>query len=79
MEENLTLWQRISSATPSFFKRIQVFALGIAGLGGTLATIQGVPEKLTTILITAGTAVAAIAQFAVKQSETDNTTTNETK
>jgi len=79
MEKTYTLWQRISNATPKFFQRIQVFALGVAGLGGTLATIQGVPEKLTTILITAGTAVAAIAQFAVKQSETDNTTTNETK
>jgi hypothetical protein len=79
MEKTYSLWQRISSATPSFFKRIQVFALGIAGLGGTLATMHGVPEKLTTILITAGTAIAAIAQFAVKQSETDNTLTNETK
>ncbi|MFI5163181.1 MAG: hypothetical protein ACHQHN_18020 [Sphingobacteriales bacterium] len=79
MQNPYTLWQRISSATPSFFRRVQVFALGIAGLGATLATIPGVPEKLTTILITAGTAVAAIAQFAVKESETDNTTTNEIK
>jgi hypothetical protein len=79
MEKTYSLWQRISSATPSFFRRLQVFALGVAGLGGTLATIQGVPEKLTTILITAGTAVAAIAQFPVKQSETDRTTTNDTK
>ena len=79
MEKSYSLWQRLSSATPSFFKRVQVFALGVAGLGGTLATIQGVPKKLTTILITAGTAVAAIAQFAVKQSATDNTNLNETK
>ncbi len=79
MEKSYSLWQRISGATPKFFQRMQVLALGVAGLGGTLATIQGVPEKLTTILITAGTAVAAIAQFAVKQSETDNTTTNENK
>jgi len=54
MEKSYSLWQRISSATPKFFQRIQVFALGVAGLGGTLATIQGIPEKLTTILITAG-------------------------
>ena len=79
MEKTYSLWQRLSSATPTFFQRIQVFALGVAGLGGTLATIQGIPEKLTTVLITAGTAVAAIAQFAVKQYEPDNTTTNETK
>lgn len=79
MEKTYSPWQRLCSATLKFFQRIQVFALGVAGLGGTLATMQGIPEKLTTILITAGTAVAAIAQFAVKQSETDNPTINETK
>jgi hypothetical protein len=45
---------------------VQVFALGIAALGGTLATIHGVPVNLTTTLISTGTAIAAIAQFAVK-------------
>jgi hypothetical protein len=79
MEKTYTLWQRLSSATPAFFKKLQIFALGLAGLGGTLATIQGIPEKLTTVLITAGTAVAAVAQFAVKQYEPDSTTTDETK
>jgi hypothetical protein len=58
---------------------VQAFALGIAALGGTLSTIQGVPATLTTSLISAGTAVAAIAQFAVKQFEPDNTPANETK
>jgi hypothetical protein len=67
MEKNYTLWQRITSDTPTFFKQVQVFALALAGLGGTLATIHGIPENLTTALISAGTAVAAIAQFAVKQ------------
>jgi hypothetical protein len=65
MEKNYTLWQRITSDTPTFFKQVQVFALGLAGLGGTLATIHGIPENLTTALISAGTAIAAIAQFAV--------------
>lgn len=69
MEQQLTLWQRISSATPSFFKRVQVFALCIAALGGTLTTITGVPVNLTTTLISAGTAIAAIAQFAVKTTQ----------
>jgi len=66
MEKNYTLWQRITSATPSFFKRLQVSALAIAGLGGTLATIPGVSQTLTTTLISVGTAIAAIAQFTVK-------------
>ncbi|MGZ3891669.1 MAG: hypothetical protein ACXVI9_14280 [Mucilaginibacter sp.] len=67
MEKTYTLWQRLSSATPKFFQQVQVFALALAGLGGTLATIHGIPATLTTSLISAGTAVAAIAQFAVKQ------------
>jgi len=67
MEKTYSLWQRISSATPKFFRQVQVFALALAALGGTLATIQGIPATLTTSLISAGTAVAAIAQFAVKQ------------
>ncbi|MGZ3752844.1 MAG: hypothetical protein ACXVA2_09220 [Mucilaginibacter sp.] len=78
MEKTYTLWQRITSATPSFFKKLQITALAIAGLGGTLATIPGVSPGITTAMISAGTAVAAIAQFAVKQFEPDDTT-NETK
>ena len=62
--QKLTLWQRITSDTPAFFKKIQVFGVGLAGLGGTLATIHGIPSGLTASLISAGTAVAAIAQFA---------------
>jgi phosphate/sulfate permease len=72
MQQKLTLLQRILSDTPSFFKKIQVFALGLAGLGGTLATIQGIPQSLTTTLISAGTAVAAMAQFAVKFDDEDS-------
>ena len=77
MQKPYTLWQRLCSATPLFFKRMQILALGIAGLGGTLATIHGIPASLTASMISAGTAVAAIAQFAVKQLEPDNTSTNE--
>ena len=72
MKENLTLWQRIVADTPIFFKKVQVLAIGLAGLGGTLTTIQGVPANLSTALISAGTAIAAIAQFAVKLDELDN-------
>jgi hypothetical protein len=66
MDEKLTLLQRITSATPVFFKRVQVFGVGLAGLGGTLAAIHGIPANLTTTLISAGTALAALAQFAVE-------------
>ena len=69
--QKLTLWQRILGDTPAFFKRVQVFGVGLAGLGGTLATIHGIPAGLTTSLISAGTAIAAIAQFAVKMDETN--------
>jgi hypothetical protein len=79
MEKKLSLWQRITRDTPAFFKRLQVFALGLAGLGGTLATIQGIPANFSTVLISAGTAIAAIAQFAVKFDNSDNTPTGETK
>ena len=79
MKKNLTLLQRIISDTPVFFKRVQVFGLGLAGLGGTLANIHGVPAGLSTVLISAGSAIAAIAQFAVKLDEPDNAPTNNTK
>lgn len=69
--QKLTLLQRITSDTPAFFKKVQIFGVALAGLGGTFATIQGIPVGLTTSLISAGTAVAAIAQFAVKMDETN--------
>jgi len=71
MQPKLTLWQRIISDTPTFFKKIQIFGISLAGLGGTLAAIHGIPAGLTTSLISAGSAIAAIAQFAVKMDETN--------
>ncbi|HTD97928.1 MAG TPA: hypothetical protein VK668_01510 [Mucilaginibacter sp.] len=79
MEKTYSLLQRITSATPTFFKRVQTFALGVATLGGSLAAIPGISATLTSTLISVGTAVAAIAQFAVKQYEPDNTPTDATK
>ncbi|MBV8388386.1 MAG: hypothetical protein JO080_01150 [Mucilaginibacter sp.] len=70
--QKLTLLQRILSDTPAFFKKVQVFGIGLAGLGGALATIHGIPSDLTTSFISAGTAMAAIAQFAVKMDDTDD-------
>jgi hypothetical protein len=79
MKGKYTLWERITSDTPAFFKRVQVFAVGLAGLGGTLATIHGIPSNFSTALISAGTAIAAIAQFAVKLDVPDHNPTDEVK
>ncbi len=69
MEPNPTLWQRFTSDTPAFFKKAQLIGISLAGLGTSLSRISGVPERLTTILISAGSAAALIAQFAVKPSD----------
>ena len=79
MEKTYSLWQRLCSATPKFFRQVQLFSLALAALGGTLATIHGISANLTTSMISAGAAVAAIAQFAVKQFEPNNSPANETK
>ena len=69
MKTNYTLWERIRSDTPQLFRRAQVFGLGLATLGSSLAQVNGIPSNITTALISAGTAITLIAQFAVKQSE----------
>ena len=79
MEKNYTIWQRITANTPSFFKKVQLFGLAVAGLGTSLAQVPGISSKLTTTLISAGSVMAIVAQFAVKQYEPDNTTNNATK
>lgn len=68
-EKKFTLYERFESDKPTFFKRAQQFGLALAGLGTALAQINGVPEKLTTVMISVGSAIAVIAQFAVKQCE----------
>jgi hypothetical protein len=72
MQKKLTLLERFKSDTPGFFKRAQLFGLGLAGVGTSLAGVAGIPAKLCTILISSGSAVAIIAQFAVKQYEPIN-------
>lgn len=67
MEQKLTMWERVKSDTPSFFIRLQVLGLGLAGLGTSLTQVNGIPNKLTTILISTGSTIALVAQFAVKQ------------
>ena len=77
MEKRFSFLERIVSDTPTFFKRVQSFGLGLAALGTALTQIQGIPNNLIAGLISAGTAIAAIAQFAVKQYEPDKQIQND--
>ncbi|MBB5395640.1 hypothetical protein [Mucilaginibacter sp. AK015] len=69
MEKKYTFWERLTSDTPTFFKRMQVFGISLAGMGTSLSQITGMPVKLTTIIIAIGSTIAVLAQFAVKQYE----------
>ncbi|MES2807023.1 MAG: hypothetical protein V4619_00260 [Bacteroidota bacterium] len=62
-----SLWQRLIAATPPFFKRLQTFGIGLAGLGVSLSQISGLPVKLTTIIISVGSTITIVSQFAVQQ------------
>lgn len=69
MERKYTVWQRLLSDKPTFFKRAQIFGLGLVTLSVSLAEIKGLPEQLSVVLASIGASVAAISQFAVKQLE----------
>lgn len=77
MEKKHTILQRILSDTPEFFKRTQLFGLSLAGLGTSLTQVNGVPANLCTILISIGSTIAIVAQFAVRQTEPLNTSAND--
>ncbi len=64
-----SFWERLKSDTPTFFKRAQLFGVGLVTLGTSLTQINGIPATVTTIMMSVGGALAAIAQFAVKQCE----------
>lgn len=69
MEKKLTLWERITKATPLFFKKAQALGLSLAALGTSLTQVEGIPAKVITVLISVGTTITVLAQFAVKQYE----------
>ncbi|TFF34509.1 hypothetical protein [Mucilaginibacter psychrotolerans] len=69
MQKPLTPIGRLLSDTPAFFKRAQFLGLGLAGLGSSLAGVNGIPHELCTVLISVGSTIAIVAQFAVKQSD----------
>ena len=71
MEKKYSLLERFISDTPTFFKRVQAFGISLAALGAALMQVHCMPDKAITALISIGTAITAIAQFAVKQCEPD--------
>ncbi|RYU90972.1 hypothetical protein EWM62_10110 [Mucilaginibacter terrigena] len=73
MQNKLTLWQRVRSDTPAFFKCAQLFGIGLVGLGTSLSQVAGMSAKLTTALISIGSTITIVAQFAVKQYQPLNT------
>ena len=80
MEQKFTIWERVKSDTPSFFVRMQILGLSLASLGTSLTQISGIPAKICTILISAGSTLALVGQFAVKQYQPlDNYTNDKTK
>ncbi|MBC7399885.1 MAG: hypothetical protein H7289_08060 [Mucilaginibacter sp.] len=77
MQTNYTLWQRITTATPPFFKKLQVLGLGLTGMGTSLTQVAGIPAKISTALISVGATITIISQFAVKQCEPLNININD--
>lgn len=71
MEKKISFWARITSDTPSFFKKAQLLGAGLVALSASLTGIGIIPVAVTAIMATVGTTVAAVSQFAVKQTETD--------
>jgi hypothetical protein len=76
MEKKYSFWERLTSDTPSFFKRAQIFGASLAGLGTSLTQVYGIPSKVCIVLISIGSCIAVISQFAVQQYEPINTKSN---
>ncbi|WP_374951121.1 hypothetical protein [Mucilaginibacter sp.] len=78
MEKQYTLWERIINDTPTFFKKAQLFGSSLVILSLSLAEIKLLPTYLTGIIASIGATMAAVAQFAVKQYETNDQVDHET-
>jgi hypothetical protein len=63
-----TIIKRFFSPTPAFFRWIQAFGATAFAAGKILAAQGSVPANITTILLTGGISIAAVAQFAQKES-----------
>jgi hypothetical protein len=65
-EKEFSIKERLTSPKPTFFKKAQGIGLALVALSASLAAIPHIPALLITILSTAGAAIAAVSQFAVK-------------
>lgn len=77
MEKKYSFWERITSDTPSFFKKVQILGAGLVAVSVSLTGIDIVPVAVTAIMAAVGTTMGAIAQFAVKQPEPATTTSTQ--
>jgi hypothetical protein len=77
MQNNPNFWQRLIAATPPFFKKLQTLGLGLVGLGTSLTQVNEVSPKVTTALISIGSTITIISQFAVDQTTPLNITNND--
>lgn len=62
-----TLWHRLITETPAFFKRAQLFGAGLISLALSLSQIGTFSERFITILSSVGATIVAMSQFAIKQ------------
>lgn len=63
---------RLTSPSPTFFKKIRAIGLSLVGIGTALATAPAIPAILVAMsahLITAGTIATIVAQFTVVDPE----------
>ena len=69
----MSIMQRISSPTPSFFKKVRTIGIAISTAGGALlAACNVLPTFLTQAggyMLVAGTIAAAVSQFTTKEDE----------
>lgn len=66
------IWKRICANTPSFFKRVAMLGVGIAGTGGAIIVIPNIPPKLEAIatnMIWIGATMASVSKLTVSNSE----------
>jgi len=64
---------RFFSDVPLFFRRMQILGTSLAALGASLAEIPSVPANIShdaSVLIWVGGTIVAVAQFAVKNTDT---------
>ena len=68
MEEKITLWERLTTPMPMFFKKIRNFAITIGAIGTALLAVSGLPHWITEAsgyMITIGAVATAVSSVTV--------------